>query len=70
MAYNLFISHSWSYGNAYEMVKKKLDAASNFSYKNYSVLGDYPIHDAPGQAKLYEAIKGQIANAQVVLILV
>jgi hypothetical protein len=69
MAYNLFISHSWSYGGAYQMLKKKLDAASNFSYKNYSVPGDDYSYNAPDKAKLYEEIKGQIANAQVVLIL-
>ena len=34
---SLFISHSWSYGDAYEKLVGLLDAASNFEYKNYSV---------------------------------
>lgn len=69
MAYNLFISHSWSYGDAYEKLIKLLDAASYFSYKNYSVPKDDPIHNAPNAAALYDAIKKQIALTQVVVIL-
>jgi hypothetical protein len=69
MAYNLFISHSWSYSDAYEKLIKLLDAAPYFSYKNFSVPKDDPIHNAPNQVLLYEAIKRQIAPAHVVLIL-
>jgi len=69
MAYYLFISHSWSYGDAYEKLTKMLDAAPYFSYKNFSVPKDDPIHKAPNEALLYDAIKKQIAPTQVVLIL-
>jgi len=69
MAYNLFISHSWAYGDAYEKLTKLLDNASYFSYRNYSVPKDDPIHNAPNQAALYEAIKRQISPSQVILIL-
>jgi hypothetical protein len=67
--YNLFISHSWTYSDAYEKFVNLLDKAPNFSYKNYSVPKDDPIHNAPNQAQLHEAIKRQIAPSQVVIIL-
>lgn len=69
MAYNLFISHSWTYSDAYEKLTGLLNDASYFSYKNYSVPKNDPIHDAQNQAELYEAIKKQISPSQVVLIL-
>lgn len=69
MPYNLFISHSWSYGDAYEKLIKLLDAAPYFSYKNFSVPKNDPIHNAPNQTLLYEAIKRQIAPTHVVVIL-
>ena len=68
-AYNLFISHSWSYSDAYEKLINLLDGAPRFTYKDYSVPKDDPIHNAPNQDKLYEAIKKQIALSQVVIIL-
>ena len=42
--YNLFISHSWAYGDAYDNLCSLLDKASNFSYSNYSVPKDDPVH--------------------------
>ena len=69
MAYYLFISHSWSYSDAYDKLITLLDGAQYFSYKNYSVPKNDPIHNAPNQATLYEAIKRQISPSQVVLIL-
>jgi len=69
MAYNLFISHSWTYSDAYEKLTGLLNDASYFSYKNYSVPKNDPIHNAQNQAELYEAIKKQISPSQVVLIL-
>ena len=58
--YNLFISHSWSYSDKYEGLIRLLDKDISFSYKNYSVPKDDPIH---------EAIKVQISKASVVIIL-
>ena len=66
---NLFISHSWSYGDAYEKLVGFLDAAPNFLYKNYSVPKDDPIHNAPNSAALYKAIKNQIVFCDVILIM-
>ena len=41
--YNLFISHSWDYSDAYSKLCGLLDNASYFSYKNYSVPKDDPL---------------------------
>lgn len=35
--YNLFISHSWAYSDAYDRLIELLDSDRYFSYKNYSV---------------------------------
>jgi hypothetical protein len=67
--YNLFISHSWSYSDAYEKLVNLLDSDKSFSYKNYSVPKDDPIHNAKNTAELKEAIKRQMQYASVVLIL-
>ena len=69
--YNLFISHSWKYGDAYEKLVNLLDNASYFSYKNYSVPKDDPlaISGANYQKKLFDGIYNQMRYASVVLIL-
>ena len=66
---NLFISHSWSYGDAYDKLCKLLDGAPRFSYRNYSVPKDDPVHDAPNADALREAIKNQMVFCEVVLIM-
>lgn len=67
--YNLFISHSWTYSDAYEKLIGLLDNDSNFSYKNYSVPKDNPIHTKGTDKELYQAIKNQMSSCSVVLIL-
>jgi hypothetical protein len=68
--YNLFISHSWAYGDAYEKLIGLLDSKGGyFPYKNYSVPQNDPIHNAPNQVALRAAIERQIKPASVVLIL-
>ena len=67
--YNLFISHSWTYSNQYNKLVDLLDNANYFSYRNYSVPKDDPIHDANNAKELYDAIKKQVGYAQVVIIL-
>ena len=69
MAYNLFISHSWAYSDAYEKLVSLLDKADNFTYKNYSVPKNDPIHDAKNDAQLKTAIRNQMQHASCVLIL-
>lgn len=66
---SLFISHSWSYGDAYDKLVGLLDAAPKFRYRNYSVPKNDPIHNAPNVAALYEAIKNQMVFCDVILIM-
>lgn len=67
--YNLFISHSWTYSDAYEKLTDLLDKAKYFTYKNYSVPKNDPIHNANNDKELYYAIKNQIQHASIVVIL-
>lgn len=67
--YNLFISHSWAYGDAYEKLVKMLDEANYFSYRNYSVPKHSPIHNAPNQTALRNAIKNQMSGCHGIIVL-
>lgn len=69
MAYNLFISHSWTYSDAYEGLIALLDAKLYFIYRNYSVPKNDPIHNASNNYQLKEAIRKQMQPASCVLIL-
>lgn len=69
MTYNLFISHSWTYSDAYQKLVNMLDNATNFSYKNYSVPKDDPIHNAVYDYQLKAAIRNQMQHASCVLIM-
>jgi len=69
MTYNLFISHSWTYSDAYEKLVNILDSDGRFSYKNYSVPKNDPIHNASNTGQLREAIRAKIQPASCVLIL-
>ena len=67
--YNLFISHSWSYGDDYDRLTNLLDQRSYFSYMNYSVPKDDPVHNADNDAELEEAIKNHMRPCHVVLVM-
>lgn len=71
--YNLFISHSWAYGDAYEKVVGLLNAQvlaqKDFNYKNYSVPKDDPINNAANDTALRVAIEAQMRPASCILIL-
>lgn len=69
MAYNIFISHSWTYSDAYKKLIGLLDSDPYFSYKNYSVPKDDPIHNAPNQTQLRNAISNQMAPTSCILVL-
>ena len=66
---NLFISHSWSYPDAYDGLVGLLNAAPRFSYRNYSVPKNDPIHNARNIKDLYEAIKSRVTFCEVVIIM-
>ena len=67
--YNIFISHSWSYGDAYDKLIGLLKARPYFQFKDYSVPRDDPIHDAPTSQALYEAIKRQMTSCHIVIVM-
>ena len=69
MQYNIFISHSWTYGDQYDRLVRMLDQAPYFSYRNYSVPKNDPIHHAANNSQLKAAIRKQMQPASCILIL-
>lgn len=67
--YRLFISHSWTYGDAYDTLISFFNEHPNFSWANYSVPKNDPIHSANNAKQLYDAIKAQIAPVNCVVML-
>ncbi len=67
--HNLFISHSWAYGDVYDKLIKMLDNRAYFYYNNYSVPKDDPIHTNGTNKELYAAIYNKIYRSNVVIIL-
>ena len=67
--YNLFISHSWTHSDAYDRLVDLLNAKPYFTFKNYSVPKDDPIHNARSQAELANRIGQQMQPTTCVLIL-
>lgn len=67
--YHLFISHSWSYSDQYNGLVKLLEKDSSFTYKDYSIPKDDPVHTGDSDEVLYEAIKNKISRSSIVLIL-
>ena len=67
--YNLFTSHSWSYGDDYDRLVALLDTRPYFSCKNYSIPKDDPIHAPASDAALYQAIVQQMTPCHVIIML-
>ena len=67
--YRLFISHSWTYSDAYEKLVGFFKEYSNFSWENYSIPKDDPVHNANNDKQLYEAIKTKIQTVNCIVIL-
>ncbi len=67
--YNLFISHSWRYGDAYERLINLLDKRPYFAFRDYSVPKDDPVHNANSTAALRKAIRNHMMPCHVVLIM-
>ena len=66
--YNLFISHSWRYGDAYDRLLNLLKNRSYFAFKDYSVPKNDPIHNARNDAQLRQAIRNQMMPCHVIII--
>jgi len=67
--YRIFISHSWTYGDAYTRLTEMLTARPYFYYTDYSVPQDDPIHTRGTDEALYNAIKEKIKLCSIVLIM-
>jgi hypothetical protein len=67
--YNLLISHSWKYSDAYDKLVALLTNRGYFDFRNYSVPRIDPIVDAVGDVALERAIRDQMRPCHVVLIL-
>ena len=67
--YNLFISHSWSYSDAYDRLVSLLNERGYFGFRDYSVPRHNPIHGAGSDAQLRQSIHNHMARCHVVLIL-
>jgi len=67
--YRLFISHSWTYGDAYDKLVLFFNEHTNFQWVDYSVPKDDPIHNAPNDMALYAAIQNQMRSANCVVML-
>ena len=67
--YNLFISHSWQYTDAYDRLINLLRNRPYFAFRDYSVPKNDPIHGANNDAQLRKAIRDQMMPCHVVLIM-
>lgn len=67
--YNIFISHSWSYSDNYDRIVNLLRNHPTFSFRDYSVPKNDPIHNCPYEWQLRAAIENQIRPTSCVIIL-
>ena len=67
--FNLFISHSWNYSNSYDRLIRLLRARRYFSFRDYSVPRNDPVHHAGTDAQLRAAIRRHMSPSSVVIIL-
>ena len=66
---HLFISHSWSHSDAYDRLTNLLDSRPYFTYVDYSLPRDHPVHTSGTDKELYEAILNRMRPCHVVLIM-
>lgn len=66
--YRLFISHSWTYSDAYDGILKLLNS-QDISYYNHSVPIDDPIHTNGTDKQLSEAIEAKVKGTSCIIIL-
>lgn len=66
--YNLFISHSWSYSDDYDKLKRLLETQGGFRFEDYSIPKNDPIHTNGTDEELYRAIRQKIESCDVILV--
>lgn len=67
--HNLFVSHSWRYSDSYDRFINLLTQRGYFSFRDYSVPPNDPIHNARNQSELREAIRRQMRPCHVVVVM-
>lgn len=67
--FDLFLSHSWTYGGGYERLAALLRERSDFAFRTFSVPKDDPVHDARYVDLLREVIRSKMSPCSVVLVL-
>ena len=71
---HVFISHSWSYSGHYDKLaewifeEKWSSGQASINFCDFSVPKNDPIHNAPTQKKLREAIYAKISRSHVIVI--
>ena len=67
--YRVFISHAWDYGGEYERLCNLLDNAPLFTWVNYSVPEDSPIHNAKTKKAIKDGLTNHIKPSQIEIVL-
>lgn len=71
---HVFISHSWQYSGHYNTLKQWIFGVNwsvgqaSLNFQNFSVPKDDPIHNAPTDKALREAIYNKISRSHVIVI--
>lgn len=71
---HVFISHAWKYSGHYQTLADWIFnqnwsvGQASLDFRNYSVPKDDPIHDAPNDRQLRDAIIRQISMSHVIVI--
>lgn len=66
--YNLFISHSWEYGERYQRMTNLLDSRDYFRWDDYSMPEEDPA-DVSGPKELVRILKRQIKYSSALIII-
>ena len=67
--YNVFISHSWQYSDAYEKLCDMLNKKQYFLYNNHSVPKSNPVHTNGTDRELKIAITEKIQGCHIILVM-
>ncbi len=67
--YNLFISHSWAYGNQYDNLINLLNSKPSFPFRDYSIPKNDPVHTNGSDQALKRAIYNKMLFCNGILIL-
>ena len=67
--YYVFMSYAWDYGGEYQRLCNLLDNAPLFTWANYSVPEDSPIHNAKTKKAIKDGLTNHIKPSQIVIVL-